>query len=91
MDAIPDPQAGNPAALVDAVCDVCLEGDWTEDNQIVFCEGTRCAGIAAHQQCYGILSIPEGDEPWLCDVCQQEADVKAGIRVSACEYTIQNI
>jgi hypothetical protein len=70
------------APLADSVCDVCLEGDWTDDNQIVFCEGKRCPGIAVHQRCYGILRIPEGDLPWLCDVCQQEVDVKAGLKVS---------
>ncbi|KAJ2769875.1 hypothetical protein IWQ56_002382 [Coemansia nantahalensis] len=49
------------------VCGICLSGDFTQSNQIVFCEG-KC-GLGFHQKCYGIDTIPPGDEPWYCDVC----------------------
>ena len=51
-----------------ANCVVCCDGGWSEDNKIVFCEGEGCR-VVVHQDCYGILQVPEGDIPWYCDVC----------------------
>ncbi|KAJ1963187.1 hypothetical protein GGI12_002202 [Dipsacomyces acuminosporus] len=51
----------------DEVCAICLKGDFTQDNLIVFCEG-KCK-LGFHQKCYGISEIPPGDEPWYCDWC----------------------
>lgn len=50
---------------MDAVCDICLDGDVTVDNQILFCEACN---VAVHQKCYGIPRIPEGD--YFCKACR---------------------
>lgn len=42
--------------IIDDVCNVCLEADSTNCNQIVYCE--LCA-IAFHQDCYGIPYLSE--------------------------------
>lgn len=49
---------------MDAVCDVCLDGDVTVDNQILFCESCN---VAIHQACYGISRVPAGD--YFCKAC----------------------
>ena len=49
-------------------CDVCLDGDDDEGNEILICE--LCL-IAVHQSCYGselLDSIPEDD--WICARCR---------------------
>ncbi|CAD8046423.1 unnamed protein product [Paramecium sonneborni] len=51
--------------LDDALCQVCNDGDYTDDNLIVFC--SKC-NISVHQKCYLIEIIP--NEDWICDVCQ---------------------
>lgn len=50
---------------MDAVCDVCADGEVTPDNQILFCEACN---VAVHQMCYGIDKIPEGD--YYCIACR---------------------
>jgi hypothetical protein len=42
---------------VDTVCNVCNEGDFDADNEILLCDG---CDIAVHQQCYGVQDIPPG-------------------------------
>ena len=49
---------------MDAVCDICLDGDVTVDNQILFCESCN---VAIHQACYGIPRVPAGD--YFCKAC----------------------
>lgn len=56
---------------MDAVCDVCGDGEVTPENQILFCE--RC-NIAIHQRCYMIEKVPEGD--YFCKVCRLIEDEK---------------
>lgn len=49
------------------VCDVCLDGDDEEGNEILICE--ICL-VATHQLCYGgklINGVPKDD--WYCDRC----------------------
>lgn len=48
----------------DVLCCVCAEGDQTEENMILFCDGCN---LAVHQLCYGVGNIPEGS--WFCDRC----------------------
>ncbi|CAI4053753.1 Nto1p SKDI_16G2960 [Saccharomyces kudriavzevii IFO 1802] len=49
---------------MDQACAVCLATDSDNSNTIVFCDG---CDIAVHQECYGIIFIPEGR--WLCRRC----------------------
>jgi hypothetical protein len=46
-------------------CLVCNDGDYEENDLIVYCEDCQ---ITVHQSCYGILEIPNGD--WRCDPCK---------------------
>lgn len=51
------------------VCDVCLEGDDAEGDEIVICE--LCLA-ATHQSCYkGEIErqLPAADQPWYCARC----------------------
>jgi hypothetical protein len=50
----------------DALCNICGDGDGTDDNLILLCEGPGC-DVAVHQMCYGVAKIPDGE--WLCDTC----------------------
>lgn len=64
-DDVSEEEAG--CAEADAFCDICKDGSWEKDNQILICEGT--CKRAAHQTCYGVLSVP--DDRWLCYSCAQ--------------------
>ena len=50
---------------MDAVCEICNDGEVTPDNQILFCEACN---VAVHQICYGIERVPEGD--YYCITCR---------------------
>ena len=50
---------------MDAVCEICNDGEVTPDNQILFCEACN---VAIHQYCYGIEKVPEGD--YYCIACR---------------------
>ena len=52
-------------ADMNAVCCICLDGNITSDNQILFCESCN---VAVHQKCYMIEKVPPGD--WFCKVCR---------------------
>ena len=50
------------------VCDVCLEDDDDDGNEILICE--LCL-VGVHQKCYGselLEAIPQGD--WYCARCR---------------------
>ena len=49
---------------MDAVCDVCFDGEVTPENQIIFCDACN---VAVHQRCYGIEQIPSGN--YFCHTC----------------------
>jgi hypothetical protein len=51
---------------MDAVCEICLDGEVTPDNQILFCEACN---VAVHQICYGIEKVPVGD--YYCVPCRR--------------------
>jgi len=48
----------------DDFCAVCGDIYPYNNNEIIFCEGCN---VAAHQACYGVSKVPEGD--WHCDRC----------------------
>lgn len=50
---------------MEAVCNICVDGDVTPGNQILFCESCN---VPVHQRCYGIASIPSGD--YYCVACR---------------------
>ncbi|EDO16598.1 hypothetical protein Kpol_520p19 [Vanderwaltozyma polyspora DSM 70294] len=52
------------SAFSEQACAVCNETESTNSNAIVFCDG---CDVAVHQECYGIVFIPEGQ--WLCRLC----------------------
>ena len=52
---------GEDGLDVDAVCDVCREGESLVEDVIVACDG---CDVPVHQYCYGVAEIPEGD--WFC-------------------------
>ena len=47
------------------MCCVCFDGESTDTNPIVFCDGCN---IAIHKACYGIQAIPDGD--FFCEKCK---------------------
>ena len=49
----------------DIVCYVCGDGEYEDDNLILYC--SKC-NMTVHQKCYGILVIPEED--WICHLCK---------------------
>lgn len=61
----------------DIICDVCLEDDDFEGDEIVICE---LCSAATHQSCYGGEikdQLPKADQPWYCARCQDLIKDKA--------------
>lgn len=56
----PFPQGTDMAEL----CHVCMDGESTDDNQIVYCDACN---VAVHQACYGVDTVPDG--AWFCSPC----------------------
>ena len=54
----------------DIVCYVCGDGEYEDDNLIIYC--SRC-NMTVHQKCYGVLIIPEED--WICHLCRAFNDI----------------
>ena len=51
----------------DIQCDVCLEYEYEDDDQLVICE---LCNVAVHQTCYGgdlLHGVPMG--AWFCERC----------------------
>ena len=63
----------------DEVCQICNDGDFSDDNCIVFC--SRC-NISVHQLCYGIEELPEED--WICELCIQFGEKGKNMRCPCC-------
>ena len=55
----------------DIVCFVCGDGEYEDDNLILYC--SKC-NMTVHQKCYGIVVIPEED--WICHLCKAFDDVE---------------
>lgn len=53
----------------DITCVICGDGDSEARNEILLCDN---CDLAAHQVCYGVQVIPEGD--WLCRDCRPDED-----------------
>ena len=51
-------------------CSICGEGDTTDDNDILICDGCL---FAAHQSCYFVKKIPESH--WFCQLCSLSSSV----------------
>ena len=49
----------------DALCVICNNGDYEDEDMIVFCGNCN---VPVHQSCYGIETLPEGD--WICYNCE---------------------
>ena len=49
----------------DIVCYVCGDGEYEDDNLILYC--SKC-NMTVHQRCYGVTVIP--DEDWICHLCK---------------------
>lgn len=62
---------------MDAVCEICGDGEVTPENQILFCEACN---VAIHQYCYGIEKVPEGD--YYCIACRYFGREEAGLAVA---------
>ena len=54
----------------DIVCYVCGDGEYEDDNLILYC--SKC-NMTVHQKCYGVLVIPEED--WICHLCRAFNDI----------------
>ena len=54
----------------DIVCYVCGDGEYEDDNLILYC--SKC-NMTVHQKCYGVLVIPEED--WICHLCKSFNDI----------------
>ena len=65
----------------DALCSICGDGDGTDDNLILICEGPSC-DVAVHQMCYGVKDVPEGE--WLCDTCTVKKKNSTKFQCSLC-------
>jgi len=62
---------------MDAVCEICNDGEVTPDNQILFCEACN---VAVHQMCYGIERVPSGD--YYCIACRFFEREKMGMVIA---------
>lgn len=58
-------------SIDDQNCSICNESECDNSNAIIFCDG---CDIAVHQDCYGVLFIPEGQ--WLCRRCMLNKNKK---------------
>jgi hypothetical protein len=58
------------------VCDICLEEEDYEEDEILICELCQAA---THQSCYGgeiKNRLPDADQPWFCVRCVQLIEKK---------------
>jgi hypothetical protein len=53
---------------VSYACQVCFLSDFQNLNHIMFCD---VCDIGVHMRCYGIESIEDDEEGFICDICVQ--------------------
>ena len=63
-NALIDPLNAGNIDPDDVVCSICNDGDYEDDNLIVYCS---ICHITVHQRCYGITVVPKDD--WICHSC----------------------
>ncbi|KAL6940293.1 hypothetical protein ACO0QE_004191 [Hanseniaspora vineae] len=63
-------------------CAICNFSDSDPENSIVFCDGCN---IAVHQECYGVVFIPEGS--WYCRKCMVTGMNNTSISCKFCPST----
>ncbi len=63
-NALLDPLNAGNIDPDDVVCSICNDGDYEDDNLIVYCS---ICHITVHQRCYGITIVPKDD--WICHSC----------------------
>lgn len=63
-------------------CAICNFSDSHPENSIVFCDGCN---IAVHQECYGVVFIPEGS--WYCRKCMVTGMNNTSISCKFCPST----
>ncbi|KAI8923468.1 hypothetical protein BC831DRAFT_470819 [Entophlyctis helioformis] len=69
----------------ETMCDICGDDYSPPKNRIVLCDGKDC-DIPLHQKCYGIETVPPGDEKWFCQRCEDGVPV-ASTNVICCPIT----
>jgi len=62
-------------------CCVCLDGFCENVNRIVYCDGCN---LGVHQNCYGLLSIPEGG--WFCKPCSSKPGLSQTTKCHFCGF-----
>ena len=67
------------SATIEAVCDVCFDGESETNNEILFCDGCN---VAVHQACYGVHVVPSGN--WYCDWCSVNSGVRPNQECAVC-------
>lgn len=45
----------------DDVCEICRDGEPSDDNPILYCDN---CDVAVHQGCYSVHEIPGENDPW---------------------------
>lgn len=70
------------------VCAICESGESEAPNEIMFCDN---CDLAVHQDCYNIITVPEGE--WLCSDCQPEDPAldTADVQEAASEIASESI
>jgi hypothetical protein len=66
----------------DIVCLVCNNGDYEDDDLIVYCSTCQ---MTVHQRCYGIVEIPQED--WICETCLAFGEKSKEIECILCPVT----
>jgi hypothetical protein len=64
----------------DDLCAACDNGDGSDENQIIYCDGCN---MPVHQHCYGLDTVASGR--WECDVCRAAPAVRDAVACELCK------